>query len=434
LIATKKEIIKMKVDGEDHFNFTTDLMENYKMQNFKTSAAFLITKLCENFAGLGSNLVNFSLQILDLLISEGNIENYPNLNASKLISTIPQEFLIDINILVINLLIPHIIRNPKNLENLKTLFTNYSSKLYSTSSVIIQDRLCLFLGNYLDELYKITDDDAHEHVSNAVKFLFIQLLQFKNNPGLSYQAAHALSQLIYNKTYNSVFSDILNQIMPKLIENIREIEVTLFFNVLTDIAIYMDIENHLNSLCKEVVQRILFEIKSSSNKTQSGKDKYNIYINKCFNLLTTILERNNVFNQISGSTGVENALILEDFEKIIEPIVHYLKNPQKIEFEAEIITLLTTIILDIKKVNDLSKAVYPYLKRYVEKHTGLTPELFEFMNLMIIYDDGFLFNEDNMETFVNMLLISYEDDEAEEMAENSSYYSSCLMQVLLQVK
>ena len=83
--------------------------------------------------------------------------------------------------------------------------------------------------------------------------------------------------------------------MGKFIENIKLINISLFFDVLYDITTHYDIEPFIVELFKQLSSRILIEINNLTRikkKGQSKKDS-NIIINKCFNIIRSVTEKEN---------------------------------------------------------------------------------------------------------------------------------------------
>lgn len=439
----------MLLDGEQYYNFIVDMIDNRKWKSYKTSTGFLLSRLCEKYDGLGNFVVNFLLQLIEYQISNTNSgENVPlsiekfnylkEVSLDKAFQGLNQEQLIDTALLELSLLPSFITKIPQNLNNLRVLLEKYSNAFYNVNSYFIKNRLCLLYGLYLDEVYK-NEEEVEKYyfqISEAIEFLFIQLFVFKEAAGVSYQAAHALNQLIYYKGYTSVTDKIVKRLMARLIENIKEIEIVLFFDVLIDIILYLDVEDHIMHLCKEVSARILKEIKSPKKK--AVEEKANVYINKCITILRTVLDKYKFINQINNienNDGIEvviesDALDINEFEKIIEPIVGYLKNPSKIEFDDELMLLMNAIVSNAKKVTPLSRQVFLYLPKYIEKHEGMTNELYEFLNLLIIYNgnDTFLQEDKNINTMIELIKASLEEVEDD----HSQIYGAILIDIWLQ--
>ena len=99
--------------------------------------------------------------------------------------------------------------------------------------------------------------------------------------------------MIAQKDFIKAFQLILNKMLGKFIENIKLIDISLFFDVLYDITTHYDVEPFVVELLKQLSSRILKEIniltrikKKTENKKDSG-----VIINKCFNIIRAITEK-----------------------------------------------------------------------------------------------------------------------------------------------
>lgn len=440
----------MQIDGGDYHNMIIDLIENHKFKTYKTAAGFLLTKLCEKYDGLGNFFVNFSLQVVDYCmkgsVSE-DLKNYPMLNyvdknsispefstgVEKIMTSFSPETLIDAAMLNLLILSAHVTKNPSNMALLRIILETHIDKFYNINSVIIKDKLCLIYGTFLDELYQPEEVESYyAHFSRVMEFLFMNVFAFKENQGVAYQAAYALNQLIYCKEYKNVVTAVVRKIIPKLIEIIKEIDVALYFDVLVDIVVYIDIEDSLIPFCKEVVTRILREIKSPNLSTKGNSEK--VFLNKCFHILRTVLEKNKFLTPNFGESEVvvvPSGMTINEFESIIEPVVMYIKNPIKIDFDDEIIYLMINVLKNAGKLTNLSKGIFGYLYNYMAKNQGITEELFEYLNLVIIYDHErwVSSSKENLQKMINLIKTSIEESEE---YENSPIYGSLLTQAMVQ--
>lgn len=446
LQSTKHENYLMKLEGEEHHNLLVDYIFHHKTKNFKTSASFLLNKLCEKYDGLASFVINFCFELLDFCMN-GSImdslnkysilslaQNPENEGMQKVISGLTPENQIDTAFLILLILHQTVNKNKRFLAMTRLLLETYSDKMFTINSEMIKDKLCLLLGTFLDELYQPDEIEGfYQHLSKIFEFLFAQILNFHNNQGSAYNASYSLCQLLYCKDFVNLTNILIRKIMPNLIQIIKEIEVVLFFDVLVDIILYMDVEDSLISLCKEVTNRILKEIKSPKTKEKN----LNMYISKCFHILRTVLEKNKMFmREEEWKSDVEvvietDALEVTDFEKIIEPVVSYIKKPDKIDFDDEIIYLMINLIENARKITPLCKMIFFSLPNYIIKHEGILEELFTLLNLYISYDEeGYLIQ--TPENISNMTYIIKTGMEENEENEFSPLFASLLTQAWLQ--
>lgn len=62
-----------------------------------------------------------------------------------------------------------------------------------------------------------------------------------------------------------------------------------------------------------------------------------------------------------------------------------MKGASKVEFDEDVILILTSLIKIIKRIPDICYLVFPYLHNYISKIQGFTPDLAELLNCLIIY-------------------------------------------------
>jgi hypothetical protein len=305
------------------------------------------------------------------------------------------------------------------------LTERYVDLLLSIDIPVIRSRLCVFFQSYLDYFNRKKEDyECINYETNAkiIHSLFSMLMYYNEAPGLSYQAAHCLSSLIRYKIYSSIVDDVAKKILPDLIKSIGEIQILIFFDVLNNIILYLDVEDKVMLISMELSQRILTEIKSPVNNTDSH---YNTYTNKCFNTLQTIIEKYKFF--LGDRTDVPN---LATFEQIINPLMLYLKNPGKIYFDDDLIQLLTRLIQNVEVISPYIGEVFPILLKYIKKHNGINKNLYNCLLSYLHYSGEFFENEKNLALLIQMIQFGISQyDELEE----SGPYSALLSRITLEV-
>jgi hypothetical protein len=121
-----------------------------------------------------------------------------------------------------------------------------------------------------------------------------------------------------------------------------------------------------------------------------------------------------------------------NFEKTLQPLFDYMKNPSRIDFDEDIVLIMTSFIKIIKKIPDSGLALLPNLLKYQKKNKGLTVDLYELLNQYIIAGQGVLeTNEDYLKIIIKIFKASLdkisEDDK-------SAFLGASLMTIMLQVR
>jgi hypothetical protein len=425
-MATKRDYYDIIHNGETYFETNMDMMEAHKHKYYKTATAFLLQKIVRKY-DISSTVVHFCLTLADACIT-----SVSNPECEEFIKTYTAEQNIDMSIMVICILSNEIIKSKVTL--LRNFLEAHLNILLSVNSTLIKNRLCLFFGLYLDQIYKTAYTD---NIAKVIEFLFQQLFSKEAN-GVSFQAANALNSLISHKGYSLVIADVIKKMIITLINTIKEIEVHLFFEVLLDIVIYLDIEDHVLFVFREVTQRILKEVKSVQPDIKSDSE-YNIYINKCFKVLMAIVEKysfSNIRDKFDPDSDVQvvietNTFELNELEKILQPLVLYLKNPIKIYFDDELIVLITKVLRNSKEVTEFMKEVFFYIPKLMNKHEGIDKELFELIYAYIEYGSEFFTDDHPRSKLVHMIksALTNEPD-----SDESPVYAAMLARLWFEVR
>ena len=315
------------------------------------------------------------------------------------------------------LLILSILENDiKKVDNgeLLMLTERYIDLLLSIDIPIIKSRLCVFFQSYLDYFNRKKGDNSIQYETNTkiIHSLFNYLMYYKETPGLSYQAAHSLTSLIRYKIYSNIVGDVSKQILPDLIKIIGEVQILLFFDVLNNIVLYLDVEDKVMLICKELTQRILTEIKSPLADLNEGH--YNSYTNKCFNILLSIVEKYKFF--LDERTDSPSLVI---FEQTINPLMLYLKNPTKIFFDDDLIVLLTILIKNVEVISAYMGEIFPVLTKYLKKHLGINKHLYNLLLAYLQYSGDFFNTQNNLVILTQ--IIEYGLSQYDELEESGPY-------------
>jgi hypothetical protein len=429
LEPTKKDAYEIKNNGENYFHTTMDMLEAHKNKYFRTASAYLLQKVVSKY-DLSSRVLNFVLRLADMSITS-NFDNSTEYETYLKLFT--QEQNLDMCLLVMTILSDDILKSKTTL--LRTFLDTHLDMLLSVNSNIIKNRLCLFFGAFLDSVYGLEYSDK---ATKVIEFLFQQLFVYNDAPGVSYQAANSLNSLISHKNYSLIISDIVKKIILVLVNSIKEIEVDLFFDVLLDIVIYLDIDDHALYISREVTQRILKEVKSV--RINNPESDYNDVMNKCFKVLMAIVEKYHFSNirDRSDNSGSDIQVVIEtstfelnELEKIIQPLVLYLKNPVKIYFDDDLLVLLTKILHNSKEVTEFMKEIFTFLPKYLQKHFGINTELYELINAYVTHGEEFLKDEQSRNILLDIIKLGIEEDVE---LEESPVYAAFLARSWFEVK
>jgi hypothetical protein len=444
----------MKTEGEEYQSFILDLIGDHKSKSARTSVDFLIVRLCDKYDGLQFFLCNFCLQVLDfalncnseinentLIPEQYNILIDPNFKFQEILRNFSQEYLIDISLILLCSMKNYLIKNENLLKKLKMIFDANIDKLHNVGSSLIKFDICLVYDTFLPAFMEIdgksesecgvTLDNENKIFMNRLDFLFTNMMNYEKNPGTSSQAGKTIVTIFNETNPDELDANYMSQAFSKLIPHIENIDLIIFFEVITDILCGCKIEQNLISAIDYATKRILKEIKSNNPSNEKTSP---LYISKCIQIIITILKENKLENVNTGNDIVLditencNRINLFEVEKSLAPLLSYLKNPNKIENDDELLDILKALLNNSDTVTPLSKDIFPYLPQIITKTEGLNTALFKILNMYITKDDGFLFNNPtNLNTLVKMLLDSID---FEEEIEFGPVCASILLQVL----
>ena len=289
----------------------------------------------------------------------------------------------------------------QNEELIKEFFEKSSNILYNPQNncVYLTVQLIFFIRNYALKFYE-PDSTGFE---NTLSYLFSNLLNVQNTL-LSDSAADAIQEFFNQK--NSDFSAIRYSLIKVAMNNIETIEKQIldiqilnFFDVLYQVISNLENENSeffqkiFTNLCKRVsieVERhyrlkfIVKKVKKDKKKKSPPQKDYNIVINKCFNIIRLLI--NNQRFVIKNTDLIETSLA---------PLVEYMKNPKKIEFDEDLVTIVYNMITTNKKITGIGYKLIQYLNGYVEKTGGILLDLYLLLNSYIVYGSDQILSNPN---------------------------------------
>jgi hypothetical protein len=159
-------------------------------------------------------------------------------------------------------------------------------------------------------------------------------------------------------------------------------------------------------------------------KTKNQKEhEYSIVLNKSFNIIRHICD-----NKVYVTT------YHKEFEQIFKELYDYLKNPKKIEFDEDLVMMLTTTIKHLNAVSPYTLEMLTYLPKFLKKSRGLMLDLFEFMNQLLYYgNDALTSSEGILGVIVQIYEYSITVPILKDGSDKSPFLGAMLMQMWLTV-
>lgn len=433
LISSKNELEKMKEDGEEYSNYISDVIDDHKSKTIKSVTAFLLQNMCDKYDGFTTYIVNYCIQLVDFGVRGCDVNILPNYNlltsTDRIFSLSSLEYQIETSILVFCIATSSIFKQENIQKNLKGLFDTHLNALFAVNSDIIKNRLSLFLGIYMDSIYSPEDTQF----GYCLEYLFINLFYYKTNQGVAHQAADSLNDIIGVKKFQKSIKDVIGKYFAQLIDNIKDIKIGLYFDVMLEIVMNINVDDYIVGLTQELTARVLKEIApytrikfrvTSEDGTQSStrreKDsQYNIVVNKCFNIIRTISDKEEYVQKY----------ILQ-LEEILDPIFEHMKNPTKIDFDEDIVLIMTSFIKHLKYIPKSGLKILVELPKYLKKSKGLLLDLYELVNQYIVYGKKIIDTKEDYNKIIMKIFRASFDKKSD--YDKSPFLGASLMQIWLE--
>ena len=132
----------------------------------------------------------------------------------------------------------------------------------SANSDIIKNRLAIFIGNFLDNFFTVND----ERFSFCVEYLFMNLFSYKGNEGVAHECADALNELFSIKNISVSLQNLIGTYLTRLIDGIAEANFSLYFDVIHEIILNIEINEQILYLVQALTKKIESVIIYNSRK------------------------------------------------------------------------------------------------------------------------------------------------------------------------
>ena len=432
LIISNNEVslIESNDEFENYASLIEDIIENNKSKTIKSSVSLLI----KNFYNY-SSLSSFILKYIFILIGNSfglNLENMNNLSNDVIDLILKNNNIkkVDIGLLVL-CIISKKKQTEENAKLIKTFYNQISSfLLYPNLPTFITYKNILLIKELISDLYEIYDDEFQE----LLKYLLSNMFMFQKVI-ISSTSAETLSNIMENIGKNdfNYISEIFVNIIPQLMNNILNTSYNNFFNVLLEITLKLN-DSELKefqaqmftSLCKRILletekkTKVKFKVirstkKNQVNQIEDNNNNQTFLINKCFNIIRVLMEKK-IFVQTH----------YEIIEESLFPLIKYLDESKTIEFDEDLVLILTKMINYKKQLSKITKNALQFLYKYAEKNEGMLLDLFELVNNYIIY--GMKEIESNSILFKSLINIFNCSMNTEKFVK-SPFYACCLIQI-----
>ena len=408
LISSEEEINNLENDpyGNNYANFIYDLVTKKNLKQLKTTLSKFISIGCKTNEKYLQFIICYSIDIIQLCI---NIPKEKTIEPSLINETdififnekINEVNKVEVSFLALSIIHKVISKKNNKINYFKVIFSFIQNNLKNVMDKFIQNsivkqRISLFLSLYIKDFIDINID--LNLFKDIFEFLFFNIFNEKKHIA-EYESFDAITKILTNKNFkNEITYYLSKKYYEKFLSYIETYSNPLFFDMLSEIIYSIeDLDDLLKLLGnlfirikKEMTEIVPRRISQSNYKEMMEQDKYGtiktnyrLIISKCFSVLHKIFKNKNlILNKY------------QQIEKYIEPLMKYMKTPNKIDFDDDLINIMIVIIRTLKYLPNLAINLLPDLGQVLRKNKGMAKNLFTLINLYIIYSNGELENKE----------------------------------------
>ena len=213
IVTIEDENIFLETDSDGYHQYINDIIFKFKNKNFRTSACFLVKKICETFEEMSNFVLSFCFEMLNYIVKEGkNIEDMSEYNVylkyrkNAMIDQFNDKVKLDFSLLIILILKDKINQNAY-LKNrlLNILLENYNN-IQLIPFTIIKIKVCkiyyYFLPMFFRKEQNVIENKNMIFLESVVNYLLNCIVQKNINindeysQALSYDASSTIIRLM----------------------------------------------------------------------------------------------------------------------------------------------------------------------------------------------------------------------------------------------
>ena len=441
MISSEEEIANLENDpyGNNYANFIYDLVNKKSLKQLKTTLSKFISIGCKNNEKYLQFLICYSIDIIQLcigILQDKIIEpSLINQNDTFIFNDKINEInRVEVCFLVLCIIYKIITKKENKINYFKVIFSfiqnnlkNVMEKFIKTS--IVKQRICLFLSLYIKDFIDLNLD--LNIFKDLCEFLFYNIFN-ENEHIAQYESFEAITKILTNKNFkNEITYYLSKKYYEKILTFTETCSNPIFFDMLSEIVYSIEDLNDLQKLLENLFIRIKKEITSvtprrvsQSNYTEMmkqekivAKTNYRLIISKCFSVLHKIFKNEKlILNKYT------------EIEKFLEPLMKFMKTPNKIDFDDDLIDIMIMIIKTLKYLPNLAINILPDIGQVMRKNKGITKNLFNLINLYIIYSNSEI---EKKEEYSKSLFKLYKKSFTNTFSKESPYLCTIIMQIWL---
>ena len=385
-------------DPDGYHQYINDIVSEFKNKNFRTSACFLVKKICDKYEDMSNFMISFCLEMLDFIMKNGQVnEEFKDINIylknkDALINQFNDKKKLDFALLIILILRDRVKNSPYLKNRLIEILVNNSEKIHLILSPIIKIKLCKIYNYFIPKFFENNDlikEEAKKlFIENVVNYLLNNIIQ-KNLPtgeeysqALSYGASDTIIELLnLPKESDNADNALLNKYVTINLEKNFGIINQLIQNV--DIYTFFLVVDHILGSIKITQRDLVFESINNLSKKfltifLSPNNENKLFLNQYFTIISSFLLGVNKLTP-------ENKEEIAKFNEYFKPIIVYIKNPKKFLLYEHLVSTTEEYIKCIDGINEESALVLKNIKLIVEKDDTLSLICFSYVSTFLNY-------------------------------------------------
>ena len=225
---------------ETYHVYLDDIIEHFKIRNFRTSGIFLISKICNFFPDDNNFILSFSLEMFNYTINGGNINNEINYNIylenknKFMIDKLDDETKIDLFLLLLLVLKDKISNNNLFRNRLRELLIKNQLKLHQIQSLAIKIKICKLYSMYIPLLFK-DEENSNININNFLSKKTLENNIYNNNKLNNEENKNKFPEEHYKFIQNAI-DYLLKNISQNITLNNKTINKNNYYQSLSHVA------------------------------------------------------------------------------------------------------------------------------------------------------------------------------------------------------
>lgn len=400
IVTVEDEKIFLQNDSEQYHHYINDITISFKRNNFRTSACFLIKKICNEFEGINYFVLSFCIEMLNYIINEGKIKKdlsefntYLKYKTESLIVQFNDKIKLDFALLIFLILNENINQIPYLKNKFLQIFLDNYTKFHSIPFTIIKIKLCkiyhFYLQMFFDKEQKFKNEIMIKFIEDVVIYLLNCIIQsnLNTNEGyieaLSYEASLVITELMNIEKNDDELINIgkLKYYLNQNLEKNFEIMIKLIPN--NNIYIFFLLLEQIISKIKINPRNLIFEVLDTLTKKfllsySEQKNENKLFFTQFFNIINSLLKGENKILP-------ENKEEISKFNEYYDSILYFLNNPNEFEYHELIISNAEQCIKSFDGISERSILILKSIKLIIKKDECISEAYYNYVSTFLYY-------------------------------------------------